>query len=92
MTRIPPAAVAVIAAALDDYRLTTPTTDQTPHDAAERAADALTDAGWALALTPPQNGAPCPACGLRYAVRRDGRIRLHRPGGRPCPGSHTPTT
>ncbi|MEU2180258.1 hypothetical protein [Streptomyces thermolilacinus] len=91
MTRIPPAAIAVIAAAYDDYRLTTPPTEQTPHEAAERAAEYLASSGWGLTLTPPTNGAPCPACGLRYAVRRDGRIRLHRPGGHPCPGSHTPT-
>lgn len=49
MTSIPPAAIAVIAAALDDYRLTTPTHQQTPHAAAERAAEYLTASGYAIA-------------------------------------------
>ncbi|MDX5568464.1 hypothetical protein PYK79_41415, partial [Streptomyces sp. ID05-04B] len=48
MTGIPAAAVAVIAAALDDYRLTTPQHSQTPHGAAERAGEYLATSGWGL--------------------------------------------
>ncbi|GGW41137.1 RRQRL motif-containing zinc-binding protein [Streptomyces xantholiticus] len=46
---IPDAAVAVIAAALDDYRLTTPHDQQTPHGAAERAAEYLLSSGYRIA-------------------------------------------
>lgn len=45
---IPPAAVALLAAALDDYRLTTPPHQQTPHDAAEHAAMYLATDGWTI--------------------------------------------
>lgn len=48
MTGIPPAAVAVIAAALDDYRTTTPPNEQTPHDAAARAAEYLAGSGYTI--------------------------------------------
>ncbi|MBT2505129.1 hypothetical protein J7I98_04300 [Streptomyces sp. ISL-98] len=45
---IPLAAIAVIAAALDDYRLTTPEATATPHGAAERAAKYLIASGYAI--------------------------------------------
>lgn len=48
MTGIPAAAVAALAAGLDDYRRTTPTEQQTPYAAAERAAEYLASSGWTL--------------------------------------------
>lgn len=48
MNPMPAAAIAVIAAALDDYRLTTPALEQTPHGAAQRAAECLLGAGWTV--------------------------------------------
>ncbi|MFC8271110.1 hypothetical protein ACFUJR_00915 [Streptomyces sp. NPDC057271] len=44
----PAASVAVIAAALDDYRLTTPDHQQTPHDAAHYTATYLATHGWTI--------------------------------------------
>lgn len=60
MNAMPPAAIAVIAAALDDYRLTTPTHQQTPREAAERAAEYLLTSGWTLHIpgTRPQQKRP----------------------------------
>ncbi|MCL7377438.1 hypothetical protein [Streptomyces sp. 35G-GA-8] len=51
MTHMPQAAVTTIAAALDDYRLTTPTEQQTPDEAAERVAEYLASSGWGLHIT-----------------------------------------
>lgn len=48
MNSIPPAAVAVITAALDDYRLTTPDDEATPAGAAERIADYLRTSGYVI--------------------------------------------
>lgn len=45
---IPAAAIAALAAGLDDYRRTTPPEQQTPYAAAERAAEYLAGSGWAL--------------------------------------------
>lgn len=45
---IPAAAVAALAAGLDDYRRTTPADEQTPYEAAERAALYLASSGWAV--------------------------------------------
>lgn len=45
---IPAAALATVAAGLDDYRLNTPTDQQTPHGAAERALEYLASDGWAI--------------------------------------------
>lgn len=42
------AAIAVIEAALDDYRLTTPPDQQTPAGAADRAAEYLLSSGYAI--------------------------------------------
>ncbi|MFI9154532.1 hypothetical protein [Streptomyces sp. NPDC053367] len=93
MTAIPDAAIAVIAAALDDYRLTTPAERQSPRGAAERAAEYLAGSGWGLHV--PRNPtykhrAPCPACPAHPLVTQAGRIRRHGPHAHPCPGSGTP--
>ncbi|MEU3160024.1 hypothetical protein ABZ753_21575 [Streptomyces griseoincarnatus] len=93
MTAIPPAAIAVIAAALDDYRHTTPTHQQTPRGAAERAAEYLATSGWGLHVprTPqPQQRARCPHCTVPHLITQQGRIRRHGPHSNPCPGSGTP--
>lgn len=52
MNPIPDAALAVIAAALDDYRQTTPPDTQTPHGAAQRAGEHLIGSGWRITPTP----------------------------------------
>lgn len=93
MTSIPPAAVAVIAAALDDYRLTTPQHAQTPRGAAERAAEYLLTSGWGLYVPGSQQTrerARCPHCTARYLITQNGRIRRHGPNAHPCPGSGSP--
>ncbi|MFJ9029775.1 hypothetical protein ACIRQP_14825 [Streptomyces sp. NPDC102274] len=51
MNHIPQAAVATIAAALDDYRTTTPTDQQTPEDAARHISEYLLSTGWGLHIT-----------------------------------------
>lgn len=93
MPAIPAAAIAVIAAALDDYRLTTPTHQQHPRGAAERAAEYLMTSGWGLHVprsVQPRQRAACPACTVRHLITQAGRIRRHGPHGHPCPGSGTP--
>ena len=88
MTAIPLAAVAVIAAALDDYRLTTPADEQTPRAAAERAAEYLVSSGWGVHIPrPPEVRVPCPHCTVRHLVTRNGRIRAHGPHANKCTGS-----
>lgn len=93
MTTIPPAAIAVIAAALDDYRQTTPAYAQTPHGAAERAAEYLMTSGWGLHVPGSQqtrDRARCPHCTAPHLITQAGRIRRHGPHGHPCPGSGAP--
>jgi hypothetical protein len=94
VTAIPAAAIAVIAAALDDYRHTTPVYQQTPRGAAERAAEYLLSSGWGLHVPrndpAPRARAACPACTVRHLITQAGRIRRHGPHGHPCPGSGTP--
>lgn len=94
MTSIPDAAIAVIAAAYDDYRLTTPPGQRTPRGAAERAAEYLITSGWGLYVPRteprPRQRAACPACTARPLITAAGRIRQHGPHGHPCPGSGTP--
>jgi hypothetical protein len=94
VTAIPDAAVAVIAAALDDYRLTTAPSERTPRGAAERAAEYLLGSGWGLYVprtqTAPRRRAQCPACTVHHLITQAGRIRRHGPHGHPCPGSGTP--
>lgn len=88
MNAIPPAAVAVIAAALDDYRLTTPTDTQTPHGAAQQAARYLASSGWEIRIPlDPRPRAACPHCTNRHLITQAGRIRRHGPHAHPCPGS-----
>ncbi|MDX2954566.1 hypothetical protein [Streptomyces caniscabiei] len=91
MPAIPDAAIAVIAAALDDYRLTTPDDQQTPRQAAERAAEYLVSSGWGLHVPRPQPASqirtPCPHCGLNQLVTREGRIRRHGAHASKCSGS-----
>ncbi|MER5750667.1 hypothetical protein [Streptomyces sp. NPDC002088] len=91
MTTIPAAAIAVIAAALDDYRLATPTHQQTPRAAAERAAEYLMTSGWGLHVPRPEpqprTRAACPACTVRHLLTQAGRIRRHGPHANPCRGS-----
>ncbi|MGW5616231.1 hypothetical protein [Streptomyces sp. NPDC003877] len=90
MTAMPAAAIAVIAAALDDYRLTTPTHRQTPRGAAERAAEYLLSSGWGLYVPGSEatrQRVRCPHCTVRHLVTQQGRIRRHGPHGHPCPGS-----
>jgi hypothetical protein len=94
VTTIPPAAVAVIAAALDDYRLTTPVGTQTPHGAAQHAAEELASSGWTVYAPrtepAPRARAACPHCCIQPLVTRAGRLRRHGPPTHPCPGSGTP--
>jgi hypothetical protein len=95
MTAIPDAAVAVITAALDDYRLTTTPAERTPRGAAARVAECLTSSGWGLTTTRTQPAAPraravCPACTVRHLITAAGRVRRHGPRGHPCPGSGAP--
>lgn len=94
MNTMPPAVIAVIAAAYDDYRLTTPTHEQTPRGAAERTAEYLRSSGWSLYIPSPsprpQNRARCPHCTVQHLITREGRLRRHGPPGNPCPGSGTP--
>ncbi|MFF3300939.1 hypothetical protein [Streptomyces sp. NPDC002908] len=49
----PPAAIDALAAGLDDYRLTTPTDQQTPAEAAHAAAEYLVTLGWAIHIPEP---------------------------------------
>jgi hypothetical protein len=92
VTGIPAAAVAVIAAALDDYRLTTPADRQTPHGAAQRAAEYLASSGWDIRIPlDPRPRATCPACTDRHLITAAGRIRRHGPHAHPCPGSGSGT-
>ncbi|MFE7954416.1 hypothetical protein [Streptomyces sp. NPDC057413] len=92
MTGIPAAAVAVIAAAFDDYRLTTPTHQQTPRGAAERAAEYLASGGWGLYVprAQAQPRVPCPTCGCKQLVTSRGLVRRHGAHGNPCRGSGAP--
>ena len=93
MPAIPAAAIAVIAAAIEDYRLTTPPDRQTPHGAAALAAKELATSGWGLHIPGTQTTklrTPCPHCCVRHLITGAGRIRRHGPHGHPCPGSGTP--
>jgi hypothetical protein len=91
VTTIPDAAVAVIAAALDDYRLTTPTNSQNPHGAAERAVEYLAFSGWTIRIEP-QPRTTCPTCTAHPLITTTGRIRRHGPHTNPCPSSGQPAT
>jgi hypothetical protein len=89
VTAIPDAVTAVIAAAYDDYRQTTPTDQQTPQGAAEQAVHELIASGWTIRI-PTKRRARCPHCTVRHLITQNGRIRRHGPHANPCPGSGTP--
>ena len=92
MNPFPPAAIAALAAGLDEYRLTTPPDEQTPAEAALHAAEQLVSSGWAVHI-PPQNRTgtriACPSCTAPQLINSDGRIRRHGNPDQPCPGSGT---
>lgn len=93
ITTMPGAAVATIAAALDDYRNQTPTEQQTPRGAAEYTAMYLASEGWGLYVPTPSATRPrarCPHCTAPHLINSDGRLRRHGPHANPCPGSWTP--
>lgn len=48
MSPFPPAAIAVIAAAIDDYRLITPPEQQTPADLTDRIGQYLLSSGYLI--------------------------------------------
>lgn len=48
MNPIPPAARTVMLAGVDEYRLTTPTDEQTPDGLVDRVEQWLLDDGWAI--------------------------------------------
>lgn len=52
MNHMPEAVVADIAAAIDDYRLTTPADQATPAGQAERIAEYLLSSGWTVQPRP----------------------------------------
>ncbi|MEU0667157.1 hypothetical protein ABZ508_02730 [Streptomyces lavendulocolor] len=52
MNPTPPATVAVITAALDDYRMTTRPEERTPEGAARRVAEYLRSSGYAITPQP----------------------------------------
>lgn len=91
MTAIPAAAVAALAAGLDDYRRTTPVEQQNPRAAAERAAEYLAGSGWAVHI-PTRTGTrvPCPVCGTTQLINSTGVIRRHGAPGNACRGSAAP--
>jgi len=53
VTPFPPGAVDALAAGLEDYRLTTPTDQQTPAEAAVAAAEYLIALGYTVHLPEP---------------------------------------
>lgn len=94
-TGIPPAAIAEMAAALEDYHRTIPAYRQTTRGAAEFTAHYLTANGWDIqvpreAQPRPRARAACPACTAQPLITQQGRIRRHGPHGHPCPGSGMP--
>lgn len=102
MNPIPPAALAVIRAAAEDYRLITPTEETTPAGVASRIAQYLVSSGYEIRPAPaskvrttPRSPTPrgdCPRCGHDYALTLTDRIRQHNAPGRdvPCGGSRRP--
>lgn len=52
MNPMPLAAVAVIASAIDEYRLTTPPNEATPTGQADRIAEHLLSSGWTIQPQP----------------------------------------
>ncbi|WP_028814452.1 hypothetical protein [Streptomyces flavidovirens] len=71
MNPMPPAAIAVIASAIDEYRLTTPPTETTPAGQAERIAEHLLSSGWAIQPQPDQTTAVHPVPRRPRAIREE---------------------
>ncbi|MGW3428922.1 hypothetical protein ACWDHW_13340 [Streptomyces melanosporofaciens] len=102
MNAIPPAALAVIRAAAEDYRLITDPEEATPAGIAARIAQDLVSSGYeirpsaqSVVKAKPRSPTPrgdCPRCGHDYALTLEGRIRQHNKPGRddPCGGSRRP--
>ncbi|MET7933453.1 hypothetical protein [Streptomyces sp. NPDC005322] len=96
---IPPAALALMRAAAEDYRLITPAEETTPAGIAARIAQYLVSNGYEIRPTAasvvratPRSPTPrgdCTGCGRDYALTIEGRIRWHDAPGRstPCGGS-----
>lgn len=86
----PPAAIAAVAAGLDEYRLVTPADEQTPRGAAEHAASTLVSSGWAVHIPRERRTGtrtPCPVCTTPQLINSTGQIRRHGAPGHPCTGS-----
>jgi hypothetical protein len=86
----PPAALAVMAAGLDDYRLTTPPDEQNPAEAAHYAAEQFVASGWAVHIPREHRTGTriaCPVCTTQQLVNSNGQIRRHGAPGHPCTGS-----
>lgn len=75
MTAIPDAAQAIIRAALDDYRLTTPPTEATDTGAARMVSSYLISSGYTARRTDP-GAAPERAGGFPFAAYREIRLSL----------------
>lgn len=86
----PPAAIAALAAGLDDYRITTPPEEQNCHEAAITAAEYLVSSGWAAHI-PNHNRTGsrrrCPECTTQQLVNSNGQLRRHGAPGNACAGS-----
>ncbi|MER8158128.1 hypothetical protein [Streptomyces sp. NPDC094472] len=99
MNPIPPAALAVIRAAAEDYRLITDPEEATPAGIATRIAQYLISSGYeirpnaqSVVKAKPRSPTPrgdCQLCGHDYALTLKGHIRQHNTPGRtvPCRGS-----
>lgn len=86
----PPAAIAALAAGLDEYRLTTPPDEQTPHEAAVTAAEHLVSSGWAVHIPGTNRTGSrrrCPVCTTSQLVNSNGQLRRHGAPGNACAGS-----
>ncbi|MEU8723552.1 hypothetical protein [Streptomyces antimycoticus] len=102
MNPIPPAALAVMRAAAEDYRLITPADQTTPAGIAARIAEYLISSGYEIRPAPaskvratPRSPTPrgdCPGCGRPHALTLKGLIRKHPAPGRSirCPGACRP--
>lgn len=95
MNAIPNSALAVMKAAAEDYRLTTPPEQTTPAGVIERIAEYLLAEGYEVrpAIRSLAPRGLCCGCGHDYALTTAGRIRWHDVRGRSgihCPGSRKP--
>ena len=102
MNPIPPAALAVMRAGAEDYRLLTPADQTTPEGVAARIAEYLVSSGYeirpnarSVVRPKPRTDAPrgdCTGCGRPHALTLTGLIRKHPAPGRDvrCPGARRP--